>query len=48
MQEPLGDMDFSGMQFNDFGKDNCFHIEKSRLYQKSLAHLGYKTEIKSI
>jgi len=43
MQKPLGDMVFSGMQFSDFGEDNCFLIEDSRLYQKSLAHLGYKT-----
>ena len=43
MQVPSGDMVFSGMQFLDFGTDNCFRIEDSRLYRQSLRHLGYKT-----
>jgi len=43
MQAPTGDMVFSGMQFRDFGTDNCFRIEDSRLYKVSLQHLGYKT-----
>ena len=32
----------SGMKFRDFGDDNCFRIEESRLYQKSLQHHGFK------
>jgi len=36
-------MVFSDMQFKDFGSDNCLRIEDSRLYKKSLQHLGYKT-----
>ena len=43
MQAPTGDMVFSGMRFRDFGTDNCFRIENSRLYRVSLQHLGYKT-----
>ena len=43
MQALTGDMVFSGMQFRDFGTDNCFLIENSRLYKVSLQHLGYKT-----
>ena len=38
-----GDMFYSGMQFNDFGTDNCFRIEDSNFYKKSLQHMGYKT-----
>ena len=38
-----GDMVFSGMQFRDFGNDNCFRIEDSNFYKKSLQHMGYKT-----
>jgi len=34
---------FSGMQFRDFGNDNCFRIEDSNFYKKSLQHMGYKT-----
>jgi len=36
-------MIYSGMKFIDFGTDNCFLIEESRLYKKSLQHLGFKT-----
>jgi len=43
MQALPGDMVYSGMKFKDFGADNCFLIEDSRLYKKSLHHLGYKT-----
>lgn len=42
MHEPLGDMVFSGMKFRDFGADNCYKVEESALYKKSLKHLGYK------
>ena len=41
--QPTRDMIFSGMRFKDFGSDNCYLMEESRLYQKSLKHLGYKT-----
>jgi len=32
----------SGMKFRDFGDDNCFNIEESHLYQKSLQYHGFK------
>ena len=35
-------MIFSGMKFRNFGADNCYRIEESQLYQKSLRHLGFK------
>jgi len=34
---------YSDMQFIDFGADNCFRIEDSHFYKKSLQHMGYKT-----
>ncbi|MCL2015655.1 MAG: hypothetical protein FWG68_05350 [Defluviitaleaceae bacterium] len=37
-----GNMVFSDMQFRDFGADNCYQIEKSQLYQKSLRSFGFK------
>ncbi|MCL2361200.1 MAG: hypothetical protein FWC73_05245 [Defluviitaleaceae bacterium] len=45
MQVPPGDMVFSDMRFRDFGADNCdcYRIEDSNLYRKSLRHLGYKS-----
>jgi len=43
MQAPAVDMVYSGMKFRDFGTGNCFFIEKSHLYQKSLRHHGFKT-----
>jgi len=43
MQPSTGDMIYSDMKFRDFGADNCFFIEESRLYKKSLHHLGFKT-----
>ena len=43
MQISSGDMVYSGMKFRDFGIDNCYRIEESKLYQKSLRHLGFKT-----
>ena len=33
----------SGMTFGDFCKENCFWVEKSKLYNKSLKHLGFKS-----
>ena len=42
MQTSESGMVFSDMTFKDFGKDNCFQIEESKLY-KSLKHLGFKT-----
>lgn len=41
--QPLGDMVYSDMKFRDFGADNCYKIEESKLHKKSLKHLGYKT-----
>ena len=41
--QPARDMIFSDMKFRDFGVDNCYLIEESRLYQTSLRHLGFKT-----
>lgn len=32
----------SGMKFKDFGDENCYPIEESRLYQKSLQQHGFK------
>ena len=33
----------SNMIFGNFNADDCFWIEKSRLYSISLRHLGYKS-----
>ena len=43
MKVPDMDMVYSGMKFIDIGSDNCFRIEDSKLYQKSLSHLGFKS-----
>jgi hypothetical protein len=36
-------MIYSDMKFRDFGTDNCFFIEESRLYKKNLGRNGFKT-----
>jgi len=33
----------SGMLFGDFSDDDCFWIEKSKIYDVSLKHLGFKS-----
>ena len=33
----------SDMIFGEFSNDDCFWIEKSRLYSVSLKHLGFKS-----
>ena len=43
MQLKAGDMIHSDMKFKDFGADNCFLIEESRLYKNSLKTRGFKT-----
>ena len=37
------DEEGSSMLFGDYNDADCYHIEKSRLYQKSLSTYGIKT-----